>query len=415
MKRMIITNASQILTMEGAGWEPLSGEAQDHLSIRKGKSIVVEDGKIKGFIDDSKVTDTNGTRIVNARGGVVMPGFVDSHTHIVYGGSRFEEFYLKLKGKGYLEILNSGNGIYRTVNDTRNASEDEIFRQSIGRIYDAVSTGTTTMEIKTGYGLDTKEEMKMLHVIERISSIGLVSVVPTFLPLHAIPRGLRETDYLEEVTERMIPLFRNRARFIDSFCDRGAFSPESTEKFFRKGQEAGFQIKMHADELGDIGCLDLLDRFRMVSVDHLLETGDQGIARILKSGAMANFLPITAFNIRDGKYPDIRKFQRSGVPFALASDCSPISCNSSMIFAIYLAVRYCNISIEAALNAATINGAFSAGESMNKGSLDLGKDADLIILDAADYREIPYRYGSRLVRSVIRGGEIIYDNGSIVL
>lgn len=415
MKSLIITNASQVLTMEGAGWEPLKGDSQNHISVLKGKSIIVESGRIKGFVDDSKANATGEFHVVDAHGGVVMPGFVDSHTHIVYGGSRFEEFYQKLQGKGYLEILNSGNGIYRTVNDTHSAGEDEIFRESMGRVYDAVSTGTTTMEIKTGYGLNTEEELKMLKVIERISSIGLVSVIPTFLPLHAVPRGRTEASYVDEVLGRMMPEFNGRARFADSFCDNGAFSPDSTERFFMKAREAGFQIKMHADELGEIGCLDLLDKFKMISVDHLLETGERGISKIKGSGCIANFLPITAFNIKDGKYPDIGKFQKEGIPFSIATDCSPVSCNASMLFAIYLAVRYCNVSIEAALNGATINGAFSVDESGNKGSIEIGKDADLLILDARDYREIPYRYGSRLVSKVIRGGEIVYENGSVRL
>ena len=418
MSIKVIKGASQILTLEGTGWKPLSGKAMESISVKHGVSIVIDGGRIKDIIPDSRLDSfisSTKPEVIDASGRVVMPGFVDSHTHIVYAGSRHDEFYLKLQGKSYLEILNSGNGIYRTVQDTRNADEDTIFRQSLDRVRDAVSIGTTFMEVKTGYGLDTQSELKMLRVMDRISSTGIMGVSKTFLPLHAIPKGMTESSYVEMVLDRMLPMFRGKAQFADSFCDRGAFSKDSTERFFRAASSMGFDLRLHADELANIGCLSLLDGHSIKSVDHLLETDNTGMEKIKSSGAVANFLPITAFNIRDGKYPDMHFFYENGVPFSISTDCSPVSGNTSMLFAIYLAVRYCGISIEAAISASTINGAFSLGESNNRGSIEPGKSADIIILNASDYREIPYRYGSRMVSAVMREGEIIYrDSASFI-
>ncbi len=418
MPSLIIENASQILTMAGAGWEPLTGDRMSRMRIRKNAVVLISEGRIIEVADMEKAAvlkERYGAISIDAKGHVVMPGLVDSHTHIVYGGTREDEFYMKVKGKTYLEILSSGNGIYRTVEDTRYKDKDEIFSETLRRVYDSISTGTTTMEIKTGYGLTLDSEMKMLEVIERLSGLGIMNVVPTFLPLHAIPKGTTDRSYVHDVVERMLPKFQGKAKFVDSFCDKGAFSPESTEEFFRSASEMGFQLRMHADELADIGCLDLCDKFDIKSADHLLYTGDSGIRKLAAGKTVATFLPITAFNITDGMYPNIQKFIKAGVPVAIASDCSPVSYNSNMLFAIYLAVRYCHISIEEALNAATVNGAYSLGILDSAGSIEPGKRGDIIILTVDDYRKIPYQYGSRLVDTVINNGEIVMRNGAMAL
>ena len=418
MHSYLIENTSQVLTMAGAGWEPLKGDKMRRLRIRENSSVLVDDGKIIGVFDHEKgrqLGEKYSATFIDAKGHTVMPGMIDSHTHVVYAGTREDEFYMKVKGRSYLEILTSGNGIYKTVDQTRSATEDQIFSQSLSRVYDAVWSGTTTMEIKTGYGLDIDSETKMLNVINRIASLGIINVVPTFLPLHAIPKGSREDSYLSYVTEKMLPKFVGKVRFADAFCDRGAFSPEVTETFFRAAIQAGMIPRMHADELADIGCLRILDSLKIASVDHLLYTGDEGRERIRKSGSVATFLPITAFNIADGKYPDIGKFIQDNIPVAIATDSSPVSYNTSLIFAIYLAVRYCNIGIEEALNAVTVNAAYSLGMLEDAGTIEPGKRADLIILNTDDYRKIPYEYGSRLVDTVFIAGEPVMRNGVMQL
>lgn len=418
MTSLLIENASQILTMAGAGWEPLTRQKLKKIRIRKDSVILVRDGKISEIADSTRselLKTKYNPEIIDAKGNLVMPGLIDSHTHAVYGGTREEEFYMKARGKSYLEILTSGNGIYRTVEHTRNSTIDQIFSQSLARIYDAINFGTTSMEIKTGYGLDLETETKMLDVINRISAIGIMNIIPTFLPLHAIPKGSTENSYVHEVIEKILPKFKGKTAFVDCFCDRGAFSAGVTDEFFRAAESMNIPLRMHADELGDIGCLDLCDKHRIRSVDHLLFTGDSGIEKIRKSGSVATFLPITAFNISDGRYPDIGRFIEAGVPIAIATDSSPVSYNTSLFFAVYLAIRFCKISVEEALNAITVNAAYSLGIQEYAGSIEPGKRADLIILDVDDYRKIPYEYGSRLVNTVINNGEIVMRNGVFTL
>lgn len=418
MATLLIENASQILTMAGAGWEPLSGQKMKKLRKRKGGVILIADGRIVEVADEDKADSLKkryNPVVLDAKGKLVMPGLVDSHTHIVYGGTREEEFYMKVRGKSYLEILSSGNGIYRTVEHTREMSESRIFSESLSRVYDAISSGTTTMEIKTGYGLTAQSEMKMMEVINRLSGLGIMNVVPTFLPLHAIPKGTTEESYVHDVLEQMLPKFKGKAAFVDSFCDRGAFSPSATDEFFKAAESIGFKLRMHSDELADIGCLSLCEKHDLSSVDHLLCTGDEGIERIRNSNSVATFLPITAFNITDGAYPDISRFTSRNIPVAIATDSSPVSYNSNLFFAVYLAVRFCRLSIEEALNAVTVNGAYSLGILDSTGSIEPGKRGDVIILNVDDYTKIPYQYGSRLVNTVVNNGEIVMRDGVFTL
>ena len=417
MRDTLIVNASEILTMEGAGWEPLKSEKIRRMKVLENSSILVRDGVIREIMTSEKAQkyrNGNSVHVIDAKGNVVMPGLVDSHTHIVYGGTREEEFYQKISGKAYMEILASGNGIYRTVRDTRSSSADEIFNQSMKRVYESVSTGTTSMEIKTGYGLDLSTETKMLDVIHRIKDTGIVNVIPTFLGMHAIPQGQREYEYSNYVISAMFPRMKDRVKFVDVFCDKGAFSVKSTEEMAEAAKASGLRLKLHSDEFADIGCLDLCEKYHPLTVDHLLVTDHKGMDKIARSGTIATFLPMTAFNVADGKYPDIGAFTRRGIPVALASDASPVSYNSNLFFAMHLAVKYCRMSIEEALNAATINGAFACGIEDRYGSIEPGKNADIIILNVDSYRKIPYEYGIRMVNTVLRSGEEIYHEGSFL-
>lgn len=414
MNDILIENTSQILTMAGAGWVPLTGQKLKKLKIKENHSILIRDKRIAGILSEQateKYKKENNPKIIDAKGNVSMPGLIDPHTHLVYGGTREEEFYMKLKGKSYLEILSSGNGIYRTVDATRILPEDIIFSESLRRVYDSVFYGTTTLEIKSGYGLDIDTEVKILSVIKRLSSLGLVNVVPTFLGLHAIPKGSTESSYVDYVINTVMPKVTGSYEFIDVFCDKGAFSVESTRQMARYAKSNGIRLKIHADELDNIGCLELCDEFQFTSVDHLLKTDESGMDKVKKSNAIAVFLPITAFSLGESKFPDISKFLNKEIPIALGTDASPVSYNSNLFFAIYLAVRYSNISIEEALNAATINAAFACGVESERGSIELGKYADIIILTVDDYKKIPYEYGARMVDSVITNGEVVMKSG----
>ncbi|MEM0156252.1 MAG: imidazolonepropionase [Thermoplasmataceae archaeon] len=402
---LIIRNASSIIITRDPG-KPLIGEQLGVVDVLENASILVSGGKIKEI---SKSIDApTGSDIIDATGKTVMPGLVDSHTHIVYSGSRYEEFYLRAQGKSYLEIMKSGNGINRTVRDTEKMSADGILRATLERVRDSVSTGTTTMEMKTGYTTTLAGETKMLDVIDSISRTGIVNAVPTFLGMHSIPPATPEDAFVDYMIGTVASKLKGRFAFTDAFCDSGAYSPESCRRLAEWSKANGVPMKLHADELQNIGCLDLCDEFRLTSVDHLLKTGENGMEKIRKSGAIANFLPITGFSLDRGNYPDVRKFIDSGIPISISTDVSPLSVNSNMLFAMYLAARFEGVSPAECINAATINGAYSAGVARTRGSIEVGKAADIAIFSVDRYEEIPYMYSSRIVDTVINSGRIVY-------
>jgi len=402
---LLIRNASQVVVTHDTG-KPLTGEMLGTVETVENASILVRDGRIVEISASPEIPED--AAIIDATGMTVMPGFVDSHTHIVYGGTRYEEFYLRAQGKSYLEIMNSGNGINRTVRDTEKLQAAGILAQTARRVDDAVSTGTTTMEMKTGYTTTLAGESKMLDVMHSLSSSGRINVVPTFLGMHSIPPGTPEDAFTDYMINTVAERLKGRFAFTDAFCDSGAYSPELCGKLAEWSRRNNIPMKLHADELQDIGCLDLCGRYRFRSVDHLLRSSDDGIEKIRKCGAIANFLPITGFSLDRGTYPNARKFVDAGIPIALSSDISPLSMNSNMIFAMYLAVRFLGLSAEESMNAATINGSYSAGVAGDRGSLDIGKKADIILASAGNYREIPYSYSSRIVDTVLNEGRIVY-------
>ena len=406
---ILVKNAAQVIITHDPG-EPLRGEKLGIVETVENASILITGGRIAEISPSPAVP--HGAHVIDASGMTVMPGIVDSHTHIVYGGSRYEEFYLRAQGKSYLEIMKSCNGINRTVRDTEKMSQDLILKATLDRVRDAVSTGTTTMEMKTGYTSTLAGEQKMLDVVDSIGRTGIVNVVPTFLGMHSIPPGTPEDAFVDYMVNTVASKLKGRFSFTDAFCDSGAYSPDSCRKLAEWSRQNGVPMKLHADELQDVGCLDLCDDYAFRSVDHLLQTGDDGIEKIRKCGSIANFLPITGFSLDKSRYPDIRKFIDAGIPISLSSDISPLSVNSNVLFAMYLAVRFTGLSAEECLNAVTINGSYSAGVSGDRGSIEVGKSADLAIVSVGSYREIPYRYSARIVDTVINGGKIIYDHGS---
>ncbi|MHB1709558.1 MAG: imidazolonepropionase [Thermoplasmataceae archaeon] len=408
--RILIKNAAQIIVTHDLG-KPLTGEKLGMVETVEHASILITGGRIAEI--SSSIAVPQGTRIIDASGMTVMPGIVDSHTHVVYGGSRYEEFYLRAQGKSYLEIMKSGNGINRTVRDTEKMSSDLILKATLDRVRDAVTTGTTTMEMKTGYTSTLVGERKMLDVIDSIGRTGIVNAVPTFLGMHSIPPGTPEDAFVDYMINTVASRLKGRFSFTDAFCDSGAYSPESCRKLAEWSRVNGIPMKLHADELQDVGCLDLCNDYGFRSVDHLLQTGDDGIEKIRKCGSIANFLPITGFSLDRGRYPDIRKFIDAGIPVSLSSDISPLSVNSNVLFAMYLAIRFTGLSAEECLNAVTINGSYSAGVSGDRGSIEVGKSADLAIVSVDNYREIPYMYSSNIVDTVINGGKIVYRKGNI--
>ncbi|WP_161939697.1 imidazolonepropionase [Picrophilus oshimae] len=333
------------------------------------------------------------------------------HTHLAYAGTRENELYMRSHGQSYLDILNSGGGIHKTMNDTESSGEDQIFNETIKRVDESILNGTTYLEIKSVYGKTINGERRLINAIKRIKSI--YRNVKITLLAHAVPDNINEYDYAGYFINNMIPAFKNDVDFLDVFCDAAAFSRKSTEMILEAGVSSRLKLKMHADELQNIGCIDLCKRFNFTSVDHLLNTRNDQLNYIKYSGAVATILPVTAFSL-DSNYVNAQRFINKKIDVAIASDASPASYNSNMIFAIYLAVRYCNISLENAIKAATINGARSLKIDESTGSIETGKNADLIILDIDDYKKLPYMYMSRLVRYSFINGIKIIDNFNLI-
>lgn len=410
----LITGISGIIGPTRGRTNPVAGSEANRISFVEGEGIFIRNGIVEDILDASGFNSLRRKyriREIDARGNLVMPGFVDSHTHVVFSGTRENEFYEKLAGMSYLEIQERGGGIYKTFEDVASSSETEIFRQTMRRIYSAVSNGTTTMEMKTGYGIDRNNEAKLIRVMNRIRGTGLVNVKKTFLGLHVIPPGFNENEYTDQVCSQMLPEFSRDVDFADIFCDNGAFGTESLLKLENKAQELGIPLRVHSNEIADIGCLDHIAGSGVVSVDHLIKMSDRNFEAIAKSGAIATLLPITAYSLGPSEMPDFRQFMNMDIPVSIATDCSPSTYNSNMLYVIYLAVRFSHFTIESAINAVTINPAYSLGISGERGSLDIGKKADLLVLNVDDYRKIPYEFDSGIVRDVILNGRPVITDG----
>lgn len=398
MASILFLNPEQIVTQHDQG-SPVAGLEQKRLDVITGRNLVVNNGKIVEITDREPECD----KVFDCRSKIILPGLIDSHTHIVYAGTRYEEFYQRARGETYLEILQAGNGIKRTIRDTESASTEEIAKQTLQRVHSAVRSGTSTIEMKTGYSSSPGGEERMLDAMDMITKRNTVRVVKTLLPLHAISMGSTEEEHLGVVLQKVLPSFIDRVDFVDSFCDKGAFSATSTARFFELAKDKG--IRLHADEIEDVGCLELCERFSVKSADHLLKTTPAGVEHIRKGGAIANILPITAFALNE-KYADSRRFSEKSVPFTLSTDSSPLTRNQSLLFAMNLGVRFCGMGIEEAVNACTVNAAHSLSIAKSTGTLEAGKDADLTVFDLQDYREIPYEYASDPVHAVfLRGAE----------
>ena len=336
-------------------------------------------------------------KIIDARGKTVIPGFVDSHTHIVFAGNRADEFGRRLRGATYKEIAESGGGIQATVKATRNASIDELVENGISIAKSAINHGTTTLEIKSGYGLNTKSEIKMLRAIKRIKDQLHINIKSTFLGAHDFPPEYKNNrdKYIDIICEEMLPLVAEEglAEYCDAFVDEGYYTLEQGEKIFRKAIDLGLKIRMHADELADVSAASLAAQIGAVSADHLLFISDENIQKIKKAGTVATLLPGTAYFIRM-PYAPARKLIDRGAIVALATDCNPGSCfTENMQTILSLSVINMKMTAEEALNAATINAAYSLGISDKTGSLEIGKDADIILTDTNSYIDLFYHFG----------------------
>jgi imidazolonepropionase len=397
---ILIKNAAQIVTASGSA--PKTGASMRDIDVIRNADILIKNDKI---LKIGRNIVAKNAEIINAKNMIVMPGFVDAHTHLIFSGTREFEVELKRAGKSYLEIQNSGGGINYTVKKTRAASKETLKEEARARIKNMVIHGTTTAEAKSGYGLNYKMERKMLEAINELDG-ELIELVPTFLGAHLVPEEYEAEEYIDYLVSYM-PKIAKLARFIDVFCDKGAFSAAQSKRYLDAGIENGMVPKLHADELGYIGCSKLAAEIKAISADHLLKTPESIIRKMSKNKTIAVLMPATPYMLFSREYADARKFIENNVPVALGSDLNPNCYTENMQMVISLALTQMKMSIEEAITAATLNAASAIGMADKIGSLEIGKQADIIILDVPDYRFLGYHFGVNLVNGVIKKGKII--------
>lgn len=405
---LLITGASELLTISGS--QRIGRDALGDLKIIRNGAVAVKGGKIIAVGDTQKLVKSfRARRKIDATGRVVMPGLVDPHTHIAYAGSRENEFVMKLQGVAYLDILKKGGGIMSTVRATRAASESELVKLTGSRLDGMLQNGTTTVEIKSGYGLSTKDEVKLLKVINTLKKKHVVDVVPTFLGAHATPPEHSTDDYVDLIVNEMLPKVSGMADFCDVFCEKGVFSIEQSRKILEEAKALGMGLKIHADEMNDTGGASLAAELGARSAEHLLWASDSGIMQMAEHEVAAALLPAVPLYMMSEQYARAIKMIEEGVPVALATDSCPNCPIESMQLVMSLACLKMKMAPAEAISAATINAAYAIGMEKTVGSIEVGKQADILVMGARSHEAVPYQLGVNLVEKVIKNGKLVVD------
>ena len=407
--KLLIKNIGCLQTPTGSYSHKGSKQGQNIKLIDA--AIAVEDGIIKEITSGGKLPAGEFDQVIDAEGKLVTPGLVDGHTHLVFGGYRQNEIPMKLAGAGYLDILRAGGGILDTVRKTREATYEELYDKSAAFLDEMLSFGITTCEAKSGYGLDMENEIKMLEVIKALGENHPADVVPTFMGAHAIPPEYegRGDEYIDMMCNEVIPEVRKRglAEFCDVFCEDSVFDSAQSKKYLEAARAQGFELKIHADEIEDIGGSKLAGELEAVSAEHLIAAGEEGMDAMAEGGTTAMLLPATSFYL--GKtFAPARTMIEKGIPVCIASDFNPGSCPSlNLQLAINLGYLRYKMTPEEILTAVTINPACAINRGELVGTLEEGKQADIVIWNAPDMEMLCYRFGSNLAQTVIKKGEVI--------
>jgi imidazolonepropionase len=414
--RTVIHNIGQLVTIAQSPIQGATGPLQvlEHAALAVHNGIIVwigpDDDAQPKFLQPAP-TNPDGITIVDAQGAVVTPGFVDSHTHLVFAGDRAEEFHLRRAGVSYGELLAQGRGILTTMKATRDANTETLLALALSRLDSMRSYGTTTAEVKTGYGLDTVTEETCLRIINTLNTLeerpphhhNQIRVVPTFLGAHSVPPEYKErrNEYVDLIVEEMLPAFIGLARFCDVFCEREAFTLEESRRILTRAKELGYLLKVHADQLSPSGGSQLAAELGAISADHLDHASDADLAAMRKAGVIATLLPGCSYTLRT-PYPPARRFLDAGLHVALATDFNPgTSYCENMQMILDLAMSAMGMSLEEALTAATLNGARALALHDQIGSIEVGKRCELAFWSIQDYHEIGYHFGVNLVQSVL--------------
>ena len=413
---MLIHSAAQLLTLKGG---PQRGRDLGTLGVIQNGAVLIRDEKIlaAGSTDEVRAAYKDEPTL-DASGCVVMPGFVDPHTHVIWAGDRADEFEMKMAGKPYLDILAAGGGIISTVRHTRTASIESLIAQTRPRLLRMFAHGTTTAEAKTGYGLQTATELRLLKALIALEDESPLDLAITFLGAHAIAPEYKDDPqgYTDLVCETMLPTVQQwwqthapnlSLPFVDVFCEDRAFTLKQSRQILTKARELGFPLKIHADEFDNLGGASLAVELGAASADHLVKTSDEDIKALGESDTVAVALPCTPFGLAEKDYTPARKLIDANAILALATDCNPgTAWNESMQFVIALACRSMGLTPAQAIAASTINSAHAIRRADIIGSIEEGKQADLLILNVPDYRHLGYRFGTNLVRQVVKRGRV---------
>ena len=412
---IVLSHIGQLATLAGHSDTPKIGQSLQELAVIEDGAVAVKGGRIISVGTTKEVLSGLSEEPVlppiEFPNMLAIPGFVDSHTHLVFGGSRENDFAMKLAGKSYMEILEGGGGILNTLKATRAATQDEL--TSIGFSYaeSMNSSGTTTIEAKSGYGLDVENELKMLRVVEALRDKLPSELVSTFMGAHAIPPEYKERvdSYVDLVINEMIPAVAEHklAEFCDVFCEEGVFSVDQSRMILNAAKESGMKLKVHADEIVQLGGAGLAAEVGAVSADHLLMSSEDDLEAMSKAGTIATLLPGTAFSLNT-EYADARKMIEMQLPVALATDFNPNCANESMFFTIALACYKMKMHPREAISAATINGAHALGRGDVLGSIEPGKRADILILDCPNPEYLSWRFGVNLLHTVVANGQVVH-------
>lgn len=417
---IVIKNISQLVTMEGPDRPRIREEMKDIGLIENGvvaiagdEIIYVGEGEVPDYIDIHGETIT-----IDGTGKTVTPGLVDPHTHLVHGGSRENELAMKLNGMKYMDILMAGGGILSTVRATQNASFEELYKKAEKSLDKMLEFGITTVEAKSGYGLDIETELKQLRVAKELDKRHSVDIVSTFMGAHAVPQEYKENveEFVKIIIDKMLPVVAEEklAEFCDVFCEEGVFTVDQTRRILNAARKLGMLPKVHADEIEPLGGAELAAEIEAVSADHLVAASEAGMKMMAEKRVIADLLPATSFNLASGKYANARKMIELGVPVALSTDYNPGSSpTENLQLAMYFASLILRMTPEEVFTAVTINSACSVKREDTIGSIKKGKKADIVIFDSSNINYIIYHFGINHVDMVLKNGKIVVEKGRI--
>ena len=374
--------------------------------------VLIKDGIIHKIGGEELQDLAKDAKVLDGTGKTLLPGFVDPHTHLIFGGTREEEFSMRLRGESYMAIMEKGGGIKYSVRKTREASFEELFTQAEKTLKSMAELGITTVEAKSGYGLDKDTELKQLRVTKKLMETSPIEIVSTFMGAHDIPleyKG-RDREFLDFLTDEVLPVIKeeNLAEFGDIFTEKNVFTVEDSRTYLKKMREAGLKLKIHADEINDLGGAALAAELSLVSADHLLKANEEGLLKMKEAGVIPVLLPLTAFSLKE-EFAKARHMIDLGLPVAMGTDFNPGSCYSfSVPLMLSLGTLYMGMTPEEALTAVTLNSAAALERAERIGSIEEGKEADLILIDAPSYRFLTYHFGMNLVTTTVKKGKIVY-------